>query len=57
MEHSPRARCNSELPTVKLMAVNKEAQLMQTRALPQRPVAPYHAGIVPGWLATVSDNY
>lgn len=35
---------------MKLMAVNKEAQLMQTRALPQRPVAPYHERIVPGWL-------
>lgn len=35
---------------MKLMAVNKEAQLMQTGALPQRPVAPYHARIVPGWL-------
>lgn len=23
---------------------------MQTGALPQRPVAPYHARIVPGWL-------
>lgn len=35
---------------MKLMAVNKEAQLMQTRALPQRPAAPYHARILPGWL-------
>lgn len=41
---------------MKLMAVNKEAQLMQTGALPQRPVAPYHARIVPG-MATVSNNY
>lgn len=50
-ECSPQARCNSRLPTVKLMVVNKEVlQLMQTRDLPQHPVPPYHARIVPGWL-------
>lgn len=49
-ERSPQARCNSELPAVKLMVVNKEVQLMQTRDLPQRPMSPYHARIVPGWL-------
>lgn len=35
---------------VKLTVLSKEVQLMQTRDLPQRPMFPYHARIVPGWL-------
>lgn len=35
---------------MKLMVVNKEVQLTQTGDLPRRPVSPYRARIVPGWL-------
>lgn len=45
-ERSPQARCHSELPTVKLMVVNKEAQLMQTGI---STVSPHYTRIVLGW--------